>query len=213
MSPGADHSLYCARSDHGSFGLYYTHRDAECQRREMVWKSHNRIDLRLYDDPDSVSEHPCQNRKPDDCGMRCCNRHRLLHVLPVLSENPVRKAGNRFPRKNYRTLLNAFLLCVWAVVIVLCICFRKSLTPERIAGMTPANSFLAALVLLALFALKSPTVVIYAPLLYAVSGLLFPLPAAITINLVGTLIMVTIWCIPANISSMSFLSHPVHFSS
>lgn len=123
------------------------------------------------------------------------------------------KLETGYLRKNYRTLLNAFLLCVWAVIIVLCICFRKSLTPERIAGMTPANSFLAALVLLALFALKSPTVVIYAPLLYAVSGLLFPLPAAITINLVGTLIMVTIWCIPANISSMSFLSHPVHFSS
>ncbi|MGN0313759.1 MAG: CDP-alcohol phosphatidyltransferase family protein [Fusicatenibacter sp.] len=102
------------------------------------------------------------------------------------------KLETGYLRKNYRTLLNAFLLCVWAVVIVLCICFRKSLTPEKIASMTPANSFLAALVLLALFALKSLTVVIYAPLLYAVSGLLFPLPAAITINLVGTLIMVTI---------------------
>lgn len=55
--------------------------------------------------------------------------------------------------------------------------------------MTPSNSFLAALVLLVLFALKSLTVVIYAPLLYAASGLIFPLHAAIAINLLETIIM------------------------
>lgn len=95
-------------------------------------------------------------------------------------------------KKNVRILLNAFLLCIWAVIIVLCICFRESLTAQKIASMTPANSFLAALVLLSLFALKSLSVVIYAPLLYAVSGILFSFPIAIMVNVLGTVIMISI---------------------
>ena len=57
---------------------------------------------------------------------------------------------------------------------------------------TPRNSLLAAVVMLALFALKSISVVIYGSALYAASGLLFPLPAAVLVNLMGTVIMVSI---------------------
>lgn len=46
--------------------------------------------------------------------------------------------------------------------------------------------------MLALFALKSISVVIYGSALYAASGLLFPLPAAVLVNLMGTVIMVSI---------------------
>ena len=48
------------------------------------------------------------------------------------------------------------------------------------------------LVLLALFAVKSVTIVVYGALLYAASGILFPLPAALAVNLLGTIIMITI---------------------
>ena len=58
--------------------------------------------------------------------------------------------------------------------------------------MTPANSFLAALVMLALFALKSVSFVIYGSLLYAASGILFSLPAAVAVNPLGTVIMSTV---------------------
>ena len=58
--------------------------------------------------------------------------------------------------------------------------------------MTPANSFLAALVMQALFALKSVSFVIYGSLLYAASGILFSLPAAVAVNPLGTVIMSTV---------------------
>ena len=45
---------------------------------------------------------------------------------------------------------------------------------------------------MALFALKSISIVLYSGILYAVSGILFPLPAAILLNIIGTAVMVTI---------------------
>ena len=46
--------------------------------------------------------------------------------------------------------------------------------------------------MLALFALKSLSIVIYSGVLYAANGILFPLPVAILLNLVGTVIMVSL---------------------
>ena len=46
--------------------------------------------------------------------------------------------------------------------------------------------------MLALFALKSLSIVIYSGLLYAANGILFPLPVAIVLNLIGTVIMVSL---------------------
>ncbi|MGM9660222.1 MAG: VTT domain-containing protein [Faecousia sp.] len=48
------------------------------------------------------------------------------------------------------------------------------------------------MVILILFGLKSLSIVVYCGLLYAASGILFPLPAAIVLNLCGTVIMVTL---------------------
>ncbi len=70
--------------------------------------------------------------------------------------------------------------------------FKDHITVTDIVEHTPRNSLLAAVVMLALFALKSISVVIYGSALYAASGLLFPLPAAVLVNLMGTVIMVSI---------------------
>ena len=91
-----------------------------------------------------------------------------------------------------RVALHAVLLCVWAAVILVCLHYRDRITVDGIVSLTPSNSLLAALVLLALFAVKSVTVVVYGALLYAASGILFPLPAALAVNLLGTIIMITI---------------------
>lgn len=88
-----------------------------------------------------------------------------------------------------RTIL---CLLLWGAVIVFALLHRNELTPEGIANAAPEQPVLAALALLALFALKSLTVVLYSGLLYAASGLLFPLPAAIPLNLCGTLIMASV---------------------
>lgn len=91
-----------------------------------------------------------------------------------------------------KAALHAALLCVWAAVILICLHYRDRITVDGIVNLTPSNSFLAALVLLALFAVKSVTIVVYGALLYAASGILFPLPAALAVNLLGTIIMITI---------------------
>ena len=66
------------------------------------------------------------------------------------------------------------------------------MTPEAIAASVSGNPWLAAAVLLAMFALKSVSVFFYAGILYAASGILFPLPIAVLVNLCGTAIMTTL---------------------
>lgn len=51
---------------------------------------------------------------------------------------------------------------------------------------------LAVLVIWGLFALKSLSIVIYCGILYAASGLLFPLYISIPVSIVGTAIMTTV---------------------
>lgn len=80
-------------------------------------------------------------------------------------------------------------LAVWAVLIIAIIVNRDKITVDMIVHYTPSNLFLAALVLLLLFALKTMSVFFASPILYTASGLLFPLPLALLVNLLGIIIM------------------------
>lgn len=84
------------------------------------------------------------------------------------------------------------LLLLWAAIILICFLNRKSVSVEGILQYTPDNPWLAAGGMLCLFALKSLTVVIYSGILYVVSGLLFPIPVAILVNLLGSVIMLSL---------------------
>ena len=81
---------------------------------------------------------------------------------------------------------------IWVGIIVLLFLHKKDFTVEEILNFTPSNPLLAALTMLSLFALKSISIVLYGGILYAVDGILFPLPVAILLNLLGTAVMVTI---------------------
>ena len=63
---------------------------------------------------------------------------------------------------------------------------RDRLTAERIAAWSPRESGLAVVLLLALYAAKSLSVAFPLSALEAAGGLLFPLPAALAVNLMGT---------------------------
>lgn len=89
-------------------------------------------------------------------------------------------------------LFEALLGCFWAVLILFCLLHRDQFSIERILSASPASPFGAALLLLVLFAVKSLSLFLYSGLLYTVSGLLFPLPWAIALNLAGTGIMVSL---------------------
>lgn len=73
-------------------------------------------------------------------------------------------------------------------LIVLAIVFRHDITIENIVNFTPSNLWLAALVFMALYAVKSLTAVVYVKLLYVAAGLVFPLPTAIIVNIIGSLV-------------------------
>ena len=64
---------------------------------------------------------------------------------------------------------------------------RDQLTAERIAAWSPRETGLAAVFLLALYAVKSLSVAFPLSALEATGGLLFPLPAALAVNLLGVL--------------------------
>lgn len=81
---------------------------------------------------------------------------------------------------------------IWLLLIIFCLRHSDLFTPERILTYTPQQPIFAAFVLLALFALKSLNIFLYSGFLYIASGILFPLPFAIFLNIVGTAIMVSI---------------------
>lgn len=100
--------------------------------------------------------------------------------------------SNGKQQKALHTARNVVLILIWVGIIVICFIHRKELSAEGIARYTPTNPWLAAIVMLALFAVKSLSIVIYSGLLYAANGILFPLPVAIILNLIGTVIMVSL---------------------
>ena len=92
----------------------------------------------------------------------------------------------RQAKENKQNILNIFGKVIgiglWAALIVVCIVNRDKITAEGIVGLVPQNSWLSAIILLMLFAVKSVSVVIYSGILYAASGILFSLPIAIIIE-------------------------------
>lgn len=80
----------------------------------------------------------------------------------------------------------------WGILILLCWIYRDSITVESIVNYAPENAIAAIGIMLALFALKGITVVVYGGILYMASGVLFSLPTAIAVNLVGTVIMTSV---------------------
>lgn len=93
---------------------------------------------------------------------------------------------------NHRSTSKTLVILCWIVLIGICLYFRDQITVERIVSFTPESQVIAALVMLCLFAVKSVSVFIYGGILYAASGILFPLPGAIAVNILGSVVMTTI---------------------
>lgn len=101
-------------------------------------------------------------------------------------------SSNASPERRRLRLAKCLLALIWLVIIIVCLLHKDEFTLEGILTYTPQQPILAALLLLLLFAVKSLSIFLYSGLLYAASGILFPLPVAILVNLAGTAIMVSI---------------------
>lgn len=111
-----------------------------------------------------------------------------LFYRSILKQRPLSRKHN----STKMTVFKIILIFVWLAIILACFLYRDDISVEGILRYTPQNPWLAAVVMLALFALKSLSIVIYSGILYVVSGILFPLPAAIFLNLCGTVIMLSL---------------------
>jgi len=97
-----------------------------------------------------------------------------------------RSGSVRKPGTALRRVLSA--LC-WLAVIALFALHRDQITVEAICRYAPSSPWLRAGLLVALFWIKSLSVVLYSGIIYAASGILLPLPAAILVNILGTAVM------------------------
>jgi len=86
-------------------------------------------------------------------------------------------------------------IMVMAGIIIAAVIFvfrNGTITVDTLLSYTPKNKWLAALVILLLFALKSQTVIILYAVVATSTGILFDLPAALIINTLGSVICISI---------------------
>ena len=84
------------------------------------------------------------------------------------------------------------ILCAWLLILGTCLLYRDRFSVESVLQISPQNMLLAALFMMVLFALKSMSIFIFSGILFAADGILFPLPAAIGLNIIGAGIMVSL---------------------
>ena len=95
-----------------------------------------------------------------------------------------------FSRKA-KVLWTLALLLAWGLVFCLIFHLNGKLTVEDILSYQPESPVFAVFIILGLFLLKSVDFIMYSPVLYASSGIMFPLPFAILLNTAGVAIMVS----------------------
>lgn len=88
--------------------------------------------------------------------------------------------------------VQAALAAVWIAIVCVCFFNRDKFSVDEVLRFAPSEPWLAALIMLLLFALKSLSVVVYCGILYAADGILFSLPVAILMNILGTAVMVSV---------------------
>ena len=88
---------------------------------------------------------------------------------------------------NRRKLLvwGLLLLMAWTSVGLLLFRFHGHITADDVAGLEPERPWLAALILLGLFLLKSVDFLLHIGVLFAACGRLFSLPFALLLSFAG----------------------------
>lgn len=91
-----------------------------------------------------------------------------------------------------QTILKFLPLMVCGIIMILFLASGREITVEMILSYTPKVPFMAALVILLLYALKSISFVFPVLVLQIAAGHLFPTPLALLINFLGRAITLTI---------------------
>ena len=94
-------------------------------------------------------------------------------------------------KTKWKWLWGVILLFAWSTVLLVFLKSNGNLSVNSILNYKPENTGLAILSMLGLFLLKSVDFLMHSGVLYAADGIMFPLPAAVMINLIGAAIMLT----------------------
>ena len=97
----------------------------------------------------------------------------------------------RLNGKKWKWLWGLVLVLAWSAVAVIFYRTHGNLTAAQLLDFTPEDPLQAVLVMLGLFLLKSVDFMMHSGVLYTADGIMFPLPAALALNLLGAAIMVT----------------------
>ena len=87
---------------------------------------------------------------------------------------------------------NVLITTFWILLFLFCFLNRENVTVDNIVRLASANTLYAVIIMFALFAIKGATVFIYGGILFAAVGIIFPLPLAIAVNIVGIAIMTSV---------------------
>lgn len=109
-----------------------------------------------------------------------------------MRKRAVRRKEGVPTEKKRENWLRYLPIALMGVCIVLFLLFGTDLEAQEILSWSPAEPWLAALFLTALYAVKSMTVFFPLVVLYLAGGLLFPLPAALAVNLIGLAVCDTV---------------------
>ena len=99
-----------------------------------------------------------------------------------------KQSPERLSMKKYQIIL----ILVWAALLLFCLLNKDRFTVDGVLSYTPENAVLSAAFMMFLFALKSISVFIFSGILFAANGILFPLPAAILLNVLGAAVMASL---------------------
>ena len=91
--------------------------------------------------------------------------------------------------KRIRWIWGICLVLMWGCALLLFIKTNGKLSIEELLRYKPENPWLAALAMLGLYLLKSVDFLMHTGVLCAISAILFPLPAAFAVNLIGLAII------------------------
>ena len=97
--------------------------------------------------------------------------------------------GEDYPA-NISAVSRTLVISLWVMVMIVALCLHDSISLSAILSYTPSEPYLAAIVMLLMFALKTLSVFFYSGVLFLANGTLFSLPAAIAMNIAGALVMI-----------------------
>ena len=106
--------------------------------------------------------------------------------------NDMNKGNDAQRRHNPFTVLKHCIVAAVIVLAVLALIYRHEISVSTLLSFKPETMVLAVLIMLLVYILKSITVVIDLKILYIASGILFPFPIAIAVNLAGVFLCMSI---------------------